>query len=105
MSTGCGSFDQKYMAEMVSEHGEAARLYRQESERGLVTSLKELASKLLPTVQQHESRARETAGKIGAEVPTAQARDLLLFAYRLRPYRNPILPTSSAYRGSARRGS
>lgn len=74
VSTGRSSFDKKYMAEMVSEHREAARLYQQQSEHGRVTSLKDLASRLLPTVQQHESLARETAGKIGAEVTTAQAR-------------------------------
>jgi putative membrane protein len=75
VSTGRGSFDKKYMAEMVSEHGEAARLFQQESERGRVTSLKELASKLLPTVQQHQSLAREAASKIGVELTTAQARE------------------------------
>ena len=50
---GRSSFDKKYMAEMVSEHQEAARLFQQESERGRVTSLKEMASRRLPTVQQH----------------------------------------------------
>ena len=74
VSTGKGSFDQKYMAEMVSEHGDAARLYQQESEHGRVTSIKELASKLLPTVQGHQTLARETAGKVGVELTTAQAQ-------------------------------
>ncbi len=76
VSTGRSSFDKKYMAEMVSEHGEAARLFQQESERGRVTSLKELASRLLPTVQQHATLATETAGSVGVEVTatTAQAR-------------------------------
>ena len=61
------------MAEMVSEHQEAARLFQQESERGKVTSLKELASKLLPTVQQHADLATETAGSVGVEVTTTTA--------------------------------
>jgi putative membrane protein len=74
VNTGRGSFDKKYMAEMVSEHGEAARLYQQESERGRVTSLKDLASRLLPTVQQHATLATETAGKVGVELTTAQAQ-------------------------------
>jgi putative membrane protein len=73
LSTGKGSFDKKYMAEMVSEHGEAARLYQQESERGRVTSLKELASRLLPTVQQHADLATETAGTVGVEVTATTA--------------------------------
>jgi putative membrane protein len=74
VSTGKGSFDQKYMAEMVSQHGDAARLYQQESEHGRVTSIKELASKLLPTVQGHQTLAREAAGKAGVELTTAQAQ-------------------------------
>ena len=76
VSTGRSSFDKKYMAEMVSEHKEAARLFQQESEGGRVTSLKELASKLLPTVQQHADLAAETAGSVGVQVTatTAQAR-------------------------------
>ena len=73
VSTGKGSFDKKYMAEMVSEHGEAARLYQQESEHGKVTSLKDLATKLLPTVQEHQTLARDAAGKAGVELTTAQA--------------------------------
>jgi putative membrane protein len=73
VSTGRSSFDKKYMAEMVSEHQEAARLFQQESERGKVTSLKELASKLLPTVQQHADLAAETASSVGVEVTTTTA--------------------------------
>lgn len=73
VSTGKGSFDKKYMAEMVREHGEAARLYQQESEHGKVTSLKDLATKLLPTVQEHQTLARDAAGKAGVELTTAQA--------------------------------
>ncbi len=73
LSTGRSSFDKKYMAEMVSEHQEAARLFQQESEGGKVTSLKELASKLLPTVQQHADLAKETAGSVGVEVTTTTA--------------------------------
>ena len=74
VSTGKGSFDKKYMAEMVSEHGDAARMYEQESAHGKVTLLKELASKLLPTVQQHQTLARDAAGKAGVELTTAQAQ-------------------------------
>ena len=73
VSTGKSSFDKKYMAEMVSEHADAARLYQQQSEHGRVTSLKELASTLLPTVQQHSTLATETAGSVGVELTTAKA--------------------------------
>ena len=68
VSTGGSSFDKKYMAEMVSDHAAAAQLFQQESEHGRVASLKELATRLLPTVQQHATLATETAGSIGVEV-------------------------------------
>jgi putative membrane protein len=73
--TGRGSFDKKYMAEMVNEHGQTVRLYQQESEHGRVTSLKQLASTMLPTVQQHLNLATETAGAVGADVTAAAAQD------------------------------
>jgi putative membrane protein len=66
--TGKGSFDKKYMAEMMSEHGDAVRLFQQESETGRVAALKQLAAKLLPTVQQHSALASQTAGSVGADV-------------------------------------
>jgi putative membrane protein len=62
------SFDKKYMAEMLNEHGEAVRLFQQESESGRVASLKQLASRLLPTLQQHLALATQTAGSVGADV-------------------------------------
>jgi putative membrane protein len=62
------SFDKKYMAEMLNEHGEAVRLFQQESEGGRVASLKQLASRLLPTLQQHLALATQTAGSVGADV-------------------------------------
>jgi len=71
-STGGSSFDKKYMAEMTNELGEAARLFQQESEHGRVTSLKDLASTLLPTVQQHATFATETARSAGVEEVTAE---------------------------------
>jgi putative membrane protein len=68
LSTGGSSFDKKYMAEMVNDHGDAARLYEQESKAGRVASLKALASKLLPSVQQHLQLATQTATSVGADV-------------------------------------
>src|SRR5690349_18337442 len=65
---GGGSFDKKYMAEMVSDHSEAERIFREQSERGRVASLKTLASSLLPTVEQHMSLASQTATSVGAVV-------------------------------------
>jgi putative membrane protein len=67
-ATNGSSFDKKYMAEMVNDHGQAVRLFQQESKDGRVASLKQLASSLLPTVQQHLSLATQTAGSVGADV-------------------------------------
>ena len=68
LGMGRSSFDKNYMAEMVNQHNEAVRLFQQEAERGRVASLKELASRMLPTVQQHLSLATQTAGTVGADV-------------------------------------
>jgi putative membrane protein len=72
--TGRSSFDKNYMAEMVNDHGEAVHLFQQESEAGRVASLKQLASRMLPTLQQHLSLATETAGSVGADVTAATPR-------------------------------
>ena len=62
------SFDKNYMAEMVNDHGEAVHLFQQESEGGRVASLKQLASRMLPTVQQHLALATQTASSVGVDV-------------------------------------
>jgi putative membrane protein len=72
-STGRGSFDQKYMAEMVADHGDAVRLFQQEAEGGRVASLKQLAAGMLPTLQQHMTLATQTAGAVGADVTATAA--------------------------------
>jgi putative membrane protein len=68
LGMGGGSFDKNYMAEMVKQQGEAAQLFKQEAESGRVASLKQLASSMLPAVQQHLSLATQTAGSVGADV-------------------------------------
>ena len=68
IKTGRSSFDKKYMSVMIDQHGEVARLFRAEAEQGRVVSLRQLAVRLLPTVQQHVSLATMTAGSIGADV-------------------------------------
>ena len=71
---GRSSFDKNYMAEMVSDHGEAVHLFQQESESGRVASLKQLASTMMPTLQQHLAVARQTASSVGADVTAATSR-------------------------------
>lgn len=72
---GRDSFDKKYMAEMVTEHGDAVRLFQKESDGGRVASLKQLATTMLATVQQHMALATQTAGTVGADVTAATAGD------------------------------
>jgi putative membrane protein len=66
--TGRSPFDKAYMTEMVKQHSEVVRLFQRESESGRVQSLKQLASKMLPTLQQRLALATQTAGSVGANV-------------------------------------
>jgi putative membrane protein len=67
------SFDKAYMAEMVTQHSEVVRLFQRESESGRVQSLKQVASKMLPDLQQRLTVATQTAGSIGAQVTASGA--------------------------------
>jgi putative membrane protein len=69
---GRGSFDQYYMAEMVSRHDESAALFAAEAKSGRVQSLKQLAAGLLPDMQRYQSLAAQAAGSVGVDV-TASA--------------------------------
>jgi putative membrane protein len=70
---GRSSFDKAYMAEMVKQHSEEVRLFQRESERGRVQSLKHLASRMLPDLQQRLTLATETAGSVGADVTASSS--------------------------------
>lgn len=71
--TGRSSFDKAYMAEMVTQHRDEVRLFQQESEGARVQLLKQVASKMLPDLQQRLTVATETAGSIGAQVTASSA--------------------------------
>jgi putative membrane protein len=71
--TGRGSFDRKYLAEMLSQQADAGRLFQAEAEGGTVASVKAMAGRMLPAVQQRLTLARQAAGAIGATV-TATAQ-------------------------------
>lgn len=62
------SFDKNYMAEMVRQHNEEVRLFQQESAGGRVQSLKQLASRMLPEMEQRLSLATQAAGSVGVNV-------------------------------------
>ena len=65
---GKSSFDKSYMAEMVSEHDDAARLVEQEAKGGRIASLKQLAAGMLSDFQQRQTLATQTASSVGADV-------------------------------------
>ena len=65
---GRSSFDKAYMSEAVSRNSEVVRLFQREAGGGRVQSLKQLASRMLPDLQQRLSLATETAGSVGADV-------------------------------------
>jgi putative membrane protein len=71
--TGRSSFDKAYMAEMVKQHREEMRLFQRESAGGQVQSLKQLASRMLPEMEQRLSLATQTAGSVGADVTASSA--------------------------------
>ena len=70
---GRSSFDKAYMAEMVKQHSEEVRLFRGESAGGRVQSLKQLASRMLPEMEQRLGLATETAGSVGVDVTASSA--------------------------------
>jgi putative membrane protein len=70
---GRSSFDKAYMAELVRQHSEEVRLFQRESAGGRVQSLKQLASRMLPEMEQRLSLATETAGSVGADVTASSA--------------------------------
>jgi putative membrane protein len=67
-------FDKAYMTEMLKQHDQQLALFRQESEKGKVVLLKQLASKMLPEMEQRLNLATETARSVGADV-TASSSD------------------------------
>jgi len=73
-SMGRSSFDKKYMAEMVKQHNEEVRLFQEEARGGRVQSLKELASSMLPELQQRLTLATQTAGSVGADVTASASK-------------------------------
>src|SRR5262245_13453715 len=73
--TGGSSFDKKYMAQVVADQNEALRIFQHEAEHGRIASVKEMAAKLLPTLEEHVSLATQTATSVGAQVTSATDGD------------------------------
>ncbi len=64
---GRSSFDKAYMEEVMKHHNEAVQLFRQQSGGGRVVSLKQLASRMLPDVQERLALAAETGSSVGVD--------------------------------------
>ena len=71
---GRSSFDKNYMAEMVRQNREEVRLFQQESEQGRVQSLKQLAARMLPQMEQRLSLATQAAGSVGVDVTASASK-------------------------------
>jgi putative membrane protein len=71
---GRSSFDKNYMAEMVKQHDEEVRLFRGESTGGRIQSLKQLASRMLPAMEQRLSLATQAAGSVGVNVTASTSK-------------------------------
>jgi putative membrane protein len=65
---GRSSFDKAYMTEAVAQQNEQVQLMKQESTGGRVQSLKELAARMLPDMEQRLNLATQTAGSVGADL-------------------------------------
>src|SRR5215213_4843217 len=72
-SMGRSSFDKNYMAQVVESHTEEVRLFQGESGGGKVQSLKQLASKMLPQMEQRLSLAAQTARSVGVVVTASSS--------------------------------
>ena len=61
------------MTEMVTQHADEVRLFQREAESGKVQLLKQVASTMLPDLQERLSLATQTAGSIGVNVTASAA--------------------------------
>lgn len=67
------AFDRAYMTEMVQEHTDDVDYVQNEAKSAHSSEARDLASKALPTLQDHLSQAKQVAAKVGADT-TATAR-------------------------------
>ena len=60
------AFDRAYMADMVRDHKEDVAEFQKEADHGGDADIKALASKALPTLQEHLKMAEETSKEVGS---------------------------------------
>ncbi len=58
-------FDLEYMQMMVTGHDRAVAAFEEESREGSVPDVKSWATKMLPTLKEHQALAKEIAAKLG----------------------------------------
>jgi len=58
-------FDREYMSLMSSAHDKAVNLFQLESHHGTDTDIETWATKILPTLREHQTLAKNIAAKLG----------------------------------------
>lgn len=59
-------FDREYMRQAMADHDQAVALFQHQADEGKNRDLKAWAAKMLPTLRQHQTMARDVAAAIGA---------------------------------------
>jgi len=65
-------FDRAFMQAMVADHNHDVNEFRTYSQRGSDPEVKAWAAKTLPTLEQHQQMAKQTAAKVGAGQQTGK---------------------------------
>jgi len=64
------NFDKEYMRVMATDHDEATKLFKEQSQRGQDPELKSFAMKTLPTIEKHDDMAHMDQNQMGAQPVT-----------------------------------
>jgi putative membrane protein len=67
------AFDKAYMREMVADHNHDVAAFKRESTSGKDPEIKEWAGKTLPTLQEHQTLAKETNAKVAGAAPAKKS--------------------------------
>ncbi len=59
-------FDRAYMRDMTSDHDHDVSMFKKQAAKTQDPELKAWIEKTLPTLEEHQQLAKETAGKVGA---------------------------------------
>lgn len=68
------AFDRAYMRHMLEDHNKDVKEFQHEASAGKNDALKQFAAQTLPTLQEHQKMARETAAKAGASAHDGKSK-------------------------------